>query len=160
MKAHTNTHKFNRELLASALTLAVACVAGGQSVALAGAEQSTSVVAQATTIITKEPDAKSPLSPDTPAIRMEGSSGAPVPLAPETAAALQNALSTSSKGLVEEPIPTGVGGTMVNLQGRFLQTMTVTEDAEGKVSAHCESNAAGGMPSQAADTPQGAPSHQ
>jgi len=51
---------------------------------------------------------------------------------------LGDALSTSSVGLVEEKSPVPGGGTMVNLQGRFQNAMTIESDADGNViSAPC-----------------------
>jgi hypothetical protein len=47
------------------------------------------------------------------------------------------AASQSSAGLVEMPSPVSGGGVMVNLEGRFQQAMTMTIDADGKVSAPC-----------------------
>jgi hypothetical protein len=44
-----------------------------------------------------------------------------------------DALSTSSEGLVETPSPVPGGGSMVDLQGRFRSPLTATQDAEGKV---------------------------
>jgi hypothetical protein len=44
-----------------------------------------------------------------------------------------DALSTSSEGLVETPSPAPGGGSMVDLQGRFRSPLTATQDAEGKV---------------------------
>jgi hypothetical protein len=43
------------------------------------------------------------------------------------------ALSTSSEGLVETPSPAPDGGVMVDLQGRFRSPLIATQDAEGKV---------------------------
>jgi hypothetical protein len=43
------------------------------------------------------------------------------------------ALSTSSEGLVETLSPAPGGGVMVDLQGRFRSPLIATRDAEGKV---------------------------
>ena len=45
---------------------------------------------------------------------------------------LQNALSTSDQGLVEEPSAVPGGGVKVNLQGRFRSPLFATTDANGK----------------------------
>jgi hypothetical protein len=52
-------------------------------------------------------------------------------------AALGEALSTSSEGLVEEKSPVAGGGVMVNLQGRFQNAMTIAVDENGTVAAPC-----------------------
>jgi len=44
-----------------------------------------------------------------------------------------DALSTSSEGLVETPSPGPGGGVMVDLQGRFRSPLIATQDAEGKI---------------------------
>jgi hypothetical protein len=44
-----------------------------------------------------------------------------------------DALSTSSEGLVETPSPVPDGGVMVDLQGRFRSPLMATQDAEGKI---------------------------
>jgi hypothetical protein len=51
--------------------------------------------------------------------------------------ALQNALSTSSEGLVEVASPVEGGGTMIDLQGRFQNTMVSTVDENGVLQAPC-----------------------
>ena len=63
--------------------------------------------------------------------------GAVAPLAPEAAGALREALSTSSEGLREVPIPTGAGGVMVNLEGRFHSIMKIETGADGGLSSRC-----------------------
>jgi hypothetical protein len=52
-------------------------------------------------------------------------------------AILGDAISSSSEGLVEEKSRVQGGGTMVNLQGRFQNAMTMAIDANGNVSAPC-----------------------
>jgi hypothetical protein len=44
-----------------------------------------------------------------------------------------DALSTSSEGLVETPSPVPGGGVKLDLQGRFRSPLIATQDAEGKV---------------------------
>ena len=44
-----------------------------------------------------------------------------------------DALSTSSEGLVETPSPVPGGGVMIDLQGRFRSPLIATQDAEGKI---------------------------
>jgi len=44
-----------------------------------------------------------------------------------------DALSTSSEGLMETPSPVPGGGVMVDLQGRFRSPLVATQDAEGKI---------------------------
>jgi hypothetical protein len=44
-----------------------------------------------------------------------------------------DALSTSSEGLVEIPSPVPGGGVMLDLQGRFRSPLIATQDAEGKI---------------------------
>ena len=50
---------------------------------------------------------------------------------------LQNALSTSAEGLVELPSPIEGGGMIVDLQGRFQNTMISTIDEDGTLHAPC-----------------------
>jgi hypothetical protein len=52
---------------------------------------------------------------------------AQVPLLPD------DALSTSSEGLVETPSPMPGGGVKVDLQGRFRSPLIATQDGEGKI---------------------------
>ncbi|HET6349857.1 MAG TPA: hypothetical protein VFH88_12305 [Candidatus Krumholzibacteria bacterium] len=62
----------------------------------------------------------------------------PSQLAENNQLILGEAASTSAEGLVEVKSPVKGGGTMVNLQGRFQNAMTMTVDANGKVvSAPC-----------------------
>lgn len=58
---------------------------------------------------------------------------------------LQNAVSTSSAGLVQVPSPVPGGGIMVRLNGRFQQTMHAEVDASGKFTMRC-------LPGESADT--------
>jgi hypothetical protein len=51
--------------------------------------------------------------------------------------AYDDAYSTDDWGLVAEPAPKG-GGTMMDLQGRFMNTFTATVDASGTVEAGCD----------------------
>lgn len=53
--------------------------------------------------------------------------------------AYDDAYSSSDWGLVEESAPKG-GGTMMSLQGRFLQTYAATVDGSGNLSAGCDQN--------------------
>ena len=63
-----------------------------------------------------------------------GELGAPPAEAPDQVSLPpDDALSTSSEGLVETPSPVPGGGSMVDLQGRFRSPLTATQDAEGKV---------------------------
>lgn len=48
-----------------------------------------------------------------------------------------NALSTSSEGLHEVPVPIPGGGVMVDLQGRFRSLVTATVRADGTVGVRC-----------------------
>jgi len=52
---------------------------------------------------------------------------------------LQNALSTSSEGLVEVANPVPGGGVMVDLRGRFQNAMVATVDESGGLGATCVS---------------------
>lgn len=75
-------------------------------------------------------------------IHIDPATGNVVDAAPGTAplvldAGLQNALSASSEGLEEVPSPVAGGGTMVDLQGRFQNTMIATVDENGEVKAPC-----------------------
>lgn len=63
----------------------------------------------------------------------------------------RNAISTSSKGLVEEPTGTPAGGFKVNLQGRFHKVTMVALDGNGHIvqpgTSNTVGNAAGNGPS-------------
>lgn len=50
--------------------------------------------------------------------------------------AYDDAYSTDDWGLLQEPAPKG-GGAMMNLQGRFMNTFTVTVDDGGNLSSSC-----------------------
>ena len=56
----------------------------------------------------------------------------PPPLSPQE----QNALSTSTEGLVQVPSPVPGGGVMLDLQGRFQSPLIGTIGADGKVKIH------------------------
>lgn len=51
--------------------------------------------------------------------------------------AYDDALSNDDWGLAEEAAPKG-GGTMMNLQGRFMSTYTATVDESGVMKAECD----------------------
>ncbi len=55
---------------------------------------------------------------------------------------ISNALSTSSEGLKEVPSPGPGGGTMIDLQGRFQNSMVVVTDEDGNLTAPCISEPA------------------
>ncbi len=57
----------------------------------------------------------------------------------ELSRGLENALSTSSEGLVEVRSPVPGGGVMVHLEGRFQNTITATADTQGNLSTSCTS---------------------
>jgi hypothetical protein len=61
----------------------------------------------------------------------------PQPLVTEAVKDINDPLSTSSEGLKQVPAPVG-GGVMVDLKGRFQQTITATVDDSGKVTAICD----------------------
>ncbi len=63
---------------------------------------------------------------------------------------MQNALSTSSEGLREEPSPVAGGGTMIRLEGRFQNTSLATVGADGKIVAPCIDRLPAGINSTAA----------
>ena len=63
--------------------------------------------------------------------------GPPQPLTTETVKDINDPFSTSSEGLKQVPAPVG-GGVMVDLKGRFQQTVTATFDDSGKVTAVCD----------------------
>jgi hypothetical protein len=126
----------------SALALSLFC-AGGIQPTLAAEWQPTSAEA------TQAPSSATPVPErdEQPAGAVEGAAGmriyrdpvtgelgdapaeapAQVPLPPD------DALSTSSEGLVETPSPAPGGGVMVDLQGRFRSPLIATQDAEGKI---------------------------
>jgi hypothetical protein len=63
-----------------------------------------------------------------------GELGAPPAEAPDQVSLPpDDALSTSSEGLMETPSPVPGGGSMVDLQGRFRSPLIATQDAEGKI---------------------------
>ena len=64
------------------------------------------------------------------------------PQATDLRAILGNAVSTSSQGLVEKASPVPGGGTMVDLQGRFQNAMTMQIDEHGNMTAPCISGTA------------------
>jgi len=74
----------------------------------------------------------------TNAIVSEPNGTSPVVLDPE----VQNALSTSGEGLHEVESPVG-GGEMIDLQGRFQNTMMATIDADGRLVTSCVSGIPG-----------------
>jgi hypothetical protein len=47
------------------------------------------------------------------------------------------AVSNSAAGLVERPGTTPAGGYLLDLQGRFMNTMTTTKDADGRTHVDC-----------------------
>ena len=63
--------------------------------------------------------------------------GPPHPLVTEAVKDINDPFSTSSEGLQQVPAPVG-GGVMVDLKGRFQQTVTATIDDSGKVTAVCD----------------------
>ena len=66
-----------------------------------------------------------------------GEFGVPPPEAgPEDALQLQS-LSTPSEELVEVPGTTAAGGFTVELNGQFQRDLTITPDADGKLSIRC-----------------------
>ncbi|MCW5550839.1 MAG: hypothetical protein KIS67_01605 [Verrucomicrobiae bacterium] len=66
-------------------------------------------------------------------------SSGPPPIPPGLARfpEVANALSTSSEGLRELPVPIPGGGVMVDLQGRFRSLVTATVNADGTVGLNC-----------------------
>lgn len=66
-------------------------------------------------------------------------SSGPPPIPPGLARLpeVANALSTSSEGLREVPVPLPGGGVMVDLQGRFRSLVTATVHADGTVGLNC-----------------------
>jgi len=70
------------------------------------------------------------IDPNTGAILKEPAPGTvPLQLTPQ----LQNALSTSDRGLVEVPGSVPGGGVKLDLQGRFQSPLFATIDANGKI---------------------------
>lgn len=63
----------------------------------------------------------------------------PQPVRVDVDMVLQNALSTSSDGLVEVANPVPGGGVMVDLRGRFQNAMVATVDESGGLGATCVS---------------------
>jgi hypothetical protein len=63
--------------------------------------------------------------------------------------ALQNALDTSSEDLVEVPSPVAGGGVVVDLQGRFQNTMIVTVDSSDRLQSSCVSDVTGDSKNEA-----------
>lgn len=61
--------------------------------------------------------------------------------APGTLLVPQGALSRSAAGLLEEPAPGG--GVMVDLQGRFRNTMASTVGVSGETHTECRSGSSG-----------------
>jgi hypothetical protein len=55
---------------------------------------------------------------------------------------MSNALSTSFEGLKEVPSPVRGGGMMIDLQGRFQNSMVVVTDEDGNLTAPCISDPA------------------
>ena len=108
-----------------ALLLAVALVSQGDSPAkVAEADPSDGVATKAGGMMLY-------IDPDTGEF-VEASQGSyPVEMA------YDDAFSTDDWGLVQEPAPKG-GGTMMSLQGRFMNTYTATVDDSGALEAGCE----------------------
>jgi hypothetical protein len=63
--------------------------------------------------------------------------GPPEPIIAEPVKDINDPFSTSSEGLQQVPAPVG-GGVMVDLQGRFQQTVKATIDDSGKVTVGCD----------------------
>lgn len=81
-------------------------------------------------------------------VEIDKVTGLPVTPTPETIRDLleqqdRNRLSRSSEGLVEVPSAVAGGGYMVDLQGRFQHSMTVTIDASGSMHSTCATAVAG-----------------
>lgn len=74
------------------------------------------------------------IDPDTGKIIPRPAQVPAVALAPEE----QNALSTSSEGLREEPGTTRGGGVKVHLQGRFRSRVVATVGDNGQVATRCQ----------------------
>ncbi len=80
-------------------------------------------------------------------VEIDPATNLPITPTPETIRRLQEmqermggaTFSRSSAGLVEEPSAVIGGGYMVDLQGRFQHTMTITIDASGTTHSTCTS---------------------
>ncbi len=137
-----------KKVLRLPLTYALAAVAVWALVVGAGSVSQTTSTAQ---------DNSSPGVVD-PAAQNVGAAGYVVHIDPETGGitespqhavplvldqALQNALDTSSEDLVEVPSPVAGGGVVVDLQGRFQNTMIVTVDSSDRLQSSCVSGVNG-----------------
>lgn len=72
-----------------------------------------------------------------PATGRPSSGPPPIPPGQARRPEVANALSTSSEGLREVPVPLPGGGVMVDLQGRFRSQVTATVQADGTVALNC-----------------------
>ena len=63
------------------------------------------------------------------------------------------ATAAAPQGVTEQPIPAGVGGTMLDLRGHLPHVITVTTDSEGKAAAQCSSDSAGPVQPQNTGVP-------
>jgi hypothetical protein len=63
--------------------------------------------------------------------------GPPEPVRAETVKDINDRFSTSTEGLQQVPAPVG-GGVMVDLRGRFQQTVKAAIDDSGKVTVGCD----------------------
>jgi hypothetical protein len=107
-----------------ALLIAVALVLQGDSPAsVATADPSDGAAAKAGMMLYIDPDT--------------GDFVEPTPGSYPVEVAYDDAYSTDDWGLVEESAPKGAG-TMMNLQGRFMNTFTATVDGSGTLEAGCE----------------------
>ncbi len=77
------------------------------------------------------------IDPETGQFGVPPPEAAPPEAGPEAALQLQS-LSTPSEELVEVPGTTDAGGFTVELNGQFQMDLTVTPDADGKISIRCE----------------------